>query len=27
LSTNHDKTVHRTAGPAKSASSLLPKRR
>ena len=26
LSTNHDKTVHRTAGPAKSASSL-PKRR
>jgi hypothetical protein len=27
LSTNHDKTVHGTAGPAKSASSLLPKRR
>jgi hypothetical protein len=27
LSTNHDKTVHRTAGPAKSASSLPPKRR
>jgi hypothetical protein len=24
---NHDKTVHRSAGPAKSASSLLPKRR
>jgi hypothetical protein len=24
LSTNHDKTVHRTSGPAKSASSLLP---
>jgi hypothetical protein len=27
LSANHDKTVHGTAGPAKSASSLLPKRR
>ena len=27
LSTNHDKTVHRTAGPAKSASSLPPNRR